>query len=274
MLAMVLSGCVSTGSATTSISTVTQHPLPTLIPPTYTLTPHPAKTATLTPSVTLEPEQAKHFLLSMLREPKCSACFWGISPEKTTLSEAKNTFSGLGIELTHTSTQNNGDFYALIYDFDNGLRVSPVFTIQNDIVKNITVDIIPEKHKAGVPRQWLAYSPEMLIKQYGLPSKVDFILDWGAPSPSYTITIYFNEVDLIVEYHSYDIGGKAKTPQVCPLTDSFDIVRIWFGKDPEHSQLEGVLLEKATSMTMEEFAKLMTGIPDKACVNLKGEMFP
>jgi len=33
------------------------------------------------------------------------------------------------------------------------------------------------------------------------------------------------------------------------------------------------LLEEATSMTMEEFSKLMTGNPNKACLNLKVKMF-
>ena len=149
----------------------------------------------------------------------------------------------------------------------------PTLTIQNDIVKNINVSIVPEIYEPELSREWLAYSPETLINRYGSPSKVDLSIDWST-SPSYNVVIYFKAVDLIVEYYGYNIGGDGASPQVCPLTDQFDLVRVWMGKNPEKPPLEGVPLEEATSMTLKEFYGLMTGVPDKACLNLKGEAFP
>jgi hypothetical protein len=85
------------------------------------------------------------------------------------------------------------------------------------------------------------------------------------------MVMYFDAENLIVEYYSYDLGAKL---QVCPPTDQMDSVRLWMGQDPQYPPLEDVPLEKATSMTMEEFSKLMTGDPNKACFKLKPEIFP
>jgi hypothetical protein len=46
------------------------------------------------------------------------------------------------------------------------------------------------------------------------------------------------------------------------------------GKNPKDPPRVAVPLEKATSMTTEEFSKLMTGNPSKACFTLNGEIFP
>lgn len=276
VFAMILSGCGPSDSIIKPTSTQTQPPLPTLILPTSTPTPRPTQTATLTPPATLQPEQAKNAIRALLQGPDCPApCFWGIIPGQTTFGEAKNIFTYLGLQLKHTNTQNNEDFYALIYDLDSGLRVSPVLTIQNELVKNIEVGINPERRQVGVPREWLAYSPETLIKRYGPPTKVGFFVGRGAPQLSYAMNLYFNAVNLIVEYGGYDVGvGPASSFRICPLIDQSDNVRVWLGPNPEHPPLDAVPLEKATSLTMDEFSKLMTGTPQNACINLKKEMFP
>ena len=131
-------------------------------------------------------------------------------------------------------------------------------------------NVNPEKEKAGSPRKWLAYSPETLINRYGSPSKVNFNVDRGE-APSYGMVMYFDSKKLIVEYYSYDLGARW---QVCPLLNQMDSVWLWMGRDPQYPPLEDVPLEKATSMTIEEFSKLMTGIPSKACFILKEEVFP
>jgi hypothetical protein len=85
----------------------------------------------------------------------------------------------------------------------------------------------------------------------------------------------FDTVDLIVEYTGYDVIPRQKDlPKICPLTVQFDSVRLWMGKNPYQLPREAITLETATSLTMEEFSKLMTGDPNKACFNLKEEAFP
>jgi hypothetical protein len=83
--------------------------------------------------------------------------------------------------------------------------------------------------------------------------------------------VYFDTVDLIVQYNSYDISAKW---QICPLTDQIDSVRIWMGTNPIYPPPDLVPLEQATPLTMEKFSELMTSDPKKACLTLKEEMFP
>lgn len=268
VIGILLSGCISSESTITPTSMQTQPPLLTSTAPVSkpTSTPRPTQTATLTPPVTLEPAQAKNTIRTLLREPvDCPApCFWGVVPGQTTLGEAKNIFTRLGLHLVEDRTFD--------YDFDNGLSISATLRIQKDwIVENLTIYITPEMQRSRIPREWLAYSPETLIKRYGMPAKVDFNVDRGE-FPSYLMDIYFDAVDLIVEYVSYDLGAQL---QVCPLTDQIRSVHIWMGRNPENPPpLELVTLEQATSMTREEFSKLLIGDPSKACFNLKEEMFP
>jgi hypothetical protein len=271
ILAIAFSSCVSNETIITPTWTQMQLPSPTSVSSTPTRTLQP----TQTPPATLEPEQAKEIMKTLLRElVDCRApCFWGIMPGQTTLGEAKNIFTHLGLQLEHTNTQDSKDFYGLIHKFDTGLQVTPVLTIRNHIVENLSVGITPETQKANVPREWFAYSPETLIKQYGTPSRVSFALDWG-PRSFFDMVMRFDTVELIVEYTGYDImDGTAESPQVCPLADQFDSVRLWMGQDPRYPPPEVVPLEEATSMMLEEFANLIMGNPDTACFNLKKEVF-
>jgi len=272
---IALFGCVSKSLPPTPAQTAIQTLSPTQVPLTATPVPSPTQTATLTPPATLEPEQAQETIQGLLREPvDCDApCFWGIVPGQTTLGEAVNIFTRLGLQ-TKKIRLDKKEFYSIDHDFDNGVSIGVNLTTQDKLVENLRIYITPEKQKAGVPRMWSAYSPETLIKRYGLPSRVGFAVDRG-PHHAFEMVIYFDSVDLIAEYSGHNIlGGTVASPQVCPLTDQFDSVGIWMGKNPEYPPYEGIPLDKVTSMTMEEFSKLITGTSNNACFNLKGEAFP
>ena len=269
LIAAMLSGCVS--------GNVTSKPTPTfptsmLLTPTLILS--PVSTVTSHPIATLEPEQAKDAIRTLLQNTSnCeSPCIWGIIPGQTMLGDTQNIFTHLAIPLVHTNTRDGKEFYSVTYNFDNGLGITPTFTIQNNIVKNISLIIIPETRQPGVPKNWQAYSPEVLINKYGQPSKVDFLIGQAPSFISYSMVMYFEVVDLIVEYHGNDLGGEPVSPKVCPLTDKFNIIRVWLGPNPEHPPFAGVPLEDAASMNLEEFSERMIGNLDSACINLKEEM--
>jgi hypothetical protein len=201
-LSVITSCTQATGTGVVAPTwTEMQPPTFTSIPPTVTPTARATLTATLTPPATLEPEQAKETIMTLLQDSvDCKApCFWGIVPRQTTLGEARNNFTQLGLNLELTRTEGRRKFYAVVHDFDNGLSITVILTIQNDLVENLRTYISPEKLNAVVPRAWSAYSPETLINQYGLPSRVDFYLDWG-PRSFFDMVIYFDSVNLIVEY--------------------------------------------------------------------------
>lgn len=279
VIASVLSGCVSAGSTIVPVQAETPTLSPTPIHPTSTSTFTPTSTVTVTSTLpaTLEPEHAKELVRTFLQgHVDCKApCFWGIEPGLTTFDEAINTFTHLGIRLKFTATTDGKDFYAAIYNLDNGIRVSLVIGIQNNTVKTLDVEInINDTSQMGTPRKWSAYSPETLISRYGPPSRVDFFLGRVASTPTHSMILYFETVHLIVEYLGTNILNDGPGLEICPLTNKVDFLKIWMGDDPRHPPSLGVPLEEATSLTLGEFSKLMTGNPGQACFKLKEDAFP
>ena len=294
IVAFFLGGC-GQSSSTALPGAMNQHPSSTLNSPTATLThtPQPSQTATSTATIepspiptitpittptslpTLEPDIAGEKIRTLLQDAvDCAApCFWGIVPGDTNLGESEKVFTHLGLPIM--SGYNEGkDFSGINYDLAGGLSLGVSLTIQDHVVENIRVIIIPEKPKAGKVREWLAYSPEALIKRYGMPSRVDFHADWG-PGPLFGMVMYFEKVDLIVQYTGEKIIPIQRGASwVCPLTAQFDDVRLWIGKDPLYPPGRGTPLEKVTSFTIETFAKLMGGDPNQACFIFNGNAMP
>ena len=103
---------------------------------------------------------------------------------------------------------------------------------------------------------------------------MQFAIDNG---PNYVIgmTMYFDDYDLIADYSGYNMfPDRPHSPRLCPLTAPFDHVRLWMGPSPQDPpSFETVALEKATSLTMDQFIQLMLGDPQKACFTLNGDMF-
>lgn len=275
LTALGISGCVPTSSTTVLTQTETPISLPVPIHLTTTSTFTPVATVTTTLPATLEPEKAKESIRMLLQEPiECKVpCFWGVVPGQTTLDEAVNIFAHLGLNLKFTATLGGKDFYQVVYNLGNGIEVSPVIAVQNNLVLSIDIGI-NDVSQAEISRKWSAYSPETLINQYGSPSRVDFFLGRVAPTPIHSMILYFDALDLIVEYSGADIVSDVPTLGICPLTNQVDLVRIWIGDDLQYPPSDGIPLEEATSLTMEEFTKLMVGDPEDACFSLKGEAFP
>jgi hypothetical protein len=287
MAVFALAGCapVSPTMQPTQIPSVTIPAIPTsVLTPTGTASlpsDTPSPTMTWTPFYTLEPVQVTETLQPLLKEPmNCSVpCFWGIIPGKTSLDEARLFFSKLGFipfEGMDRNTPSSGMyFYTISYDSGSGYPSSVTLHASNNLVENIVVNPDILKPKEGSPREWIAYSPETLIKQFGEPSSVRFYgRSYGLVGSFQNIAIdmimYFDTSDLIVHY-----SGAGMTPQrFCPSTAPFDFLRIWIGPYPPNApSFEAVPLEKATSLTMEQFTQLMTGDPNKACFKLKEELF-
>jgi hypothetical protein len=199
-------------------------------------------------------------------------CFWGIIPGKTSLDEARIFFSRLGLISREGTDPNSGKyFYSIAYDPTTGDNSYVTLLIDNNnLVESIVVNPDIPKPKEGSPREWIAYSPETLIKRYGEPSHVEFAVG-SQQNISITMIMYFDTSDLIVRYSGYNMTPR----RFCPLTAPFEHVRLWMGHNPlDTPSFETVPLEKATSMTMEQFSNLITGDPGKACFSLNGEVFP
>jgi hypothetical protein len=274
----VLGGC-----ATLSPTQEVHLPSPTNLPATDTVAPTstvpPAVTETSSPTATqkplalLNPESVKETVQPLLQDPMDCAvpCFWGITPGKTRLDEVRAFFSPLGLTHKEGTDPNSGKYvYSVAYESGMGRDSSVIFYTSNSLVENIEVTPEITKQKEGSPREWIAYSPETLIKRYGSPSRVEFTVGSG-PNIGMDMIMYFDTSDLIVHYSGYNMTPES----FCPLMAPFDFVRLWIGPNPPDTpSFDTVPLEKATSLTMDQFTQLMKGDPQNACFTVKGEVSP
>ncbi len=288
----LITSCGSNSSTTThntlaNVTSETPIITPTIsirnmLPPTLTVsttnlktTNTPISTLTIEPSTspTLKPEQAGLEIMSYMQGTKrCNTpCFLGVVPGKTTVEEAKDIFTHLRLQVD-CKLYLGQEFCWVDYKFNDGLRVSGNLLVQNQIIWNITEYIVPESPNPNTAREWLAFSPETLINIFGSLSNVSVILGTG-PQSLFQMIMVFDQSNLIVEYDALNLV-RSKTQSICPLTDSFDSIRIWMGEDPVYPPKEGIPIDKATSLTIKEFSDLLIGNPDEACFQINGDMFP
>lgn len=254
-------------------STNVESPSFTLASPTFTAT----STETVTPTLpaTLTPLEANERIRSFLQKAEeCLApCFWGIVPETTTLDEAITIFDTIGLGLEQTNARNNQEFYATNYDREKELEIGIILGIQDNIVKTLDASIT-DTSEVGTPRKWSVYSPEALINQYGIPSKVEFFLGRVTPKPTHSMVLYFEDVELIVSYTGSDLLKSSPQLEICPITNRVEYIQIQVGKNQRHPPKQGIPLKEASSLSLQDFSKLMLGDPNKACFTLKDAAFP
>jgi hypothetical protein len=226
-----------------------------------------APTLTLTPIATLVPQEITETLQPLIEDPmNCSVpCFWGIIPGKTRLNDVDVFFKQLGFTPFEGYDPSSGrDFYTIEYKAGSSANSSFTLYISNGVIENIDVKPRIVKQKEGNPREWIAYSPETLIKRYGTPTDVEFGVDWQQ-SVSIAMVMYFSSPDLSVLYEGYDMDFL----RFCPLTAPFDYVDVLIGPSPKFLSMDyTVPLEKATSLTLDQFSQLMLGDPKKACFSI------
>jgi hypothetical protein len=262
----------------TPTTTHTISPSPTVKLPSVT----PSSTNTPTPFDTLQPEVVEQTLQPLFREPlDCAApCFWGMTAQKTTLDEANLFFNHLGLPFNRGIDQEKGNdyFYEYIrYESSSGLSSNIRLYGYKNLIETIRVQMsVPHRDQAS-RKAWLAYTPETLIKRYGSPSRVDLVYLVGPDIYySYLMNLYFDANSMIVEYIGGDLIAPnfPYSPRICPLTaNPINQVWVWLGDNPRDPPHPGVEVEKATSLTIDQFTQLMLGDPRNACFTLDWKAF-
>jgi hypothetical protein len=250
--------------------------------PTLTHTPTPLPpTQTLTLADTLEPDQAAIEIKDLLENPVTCPfpCFWGIMPNITTLGEVRNIFHRLRVHFYPSSRVDNVFFADPRFD---NLSINVQFEIQDELVKSVRGRIGLENYKgAATPRVWSSFSTENLLKQYGIPSSVDFNISYptepGFPQGIawYSMIMRFDQYPFAIDYFKGEVR-QDKLIQVCPLTDKFSGVDIYIGYDPatyRSKGVDGIPLEKITSIDIDRFYELMTQGKGSACFDLNADVY-
>jgi hypothetical protein len=182
------------------------------------------------------------------------------------VGEAKNVLTRLGLQVTSSFFEGK-DTHVTHHELTDGPAFQIVFTAENSVVSNLRVGVTGETSQAT------AYSLDSLIKRLGPPSNVEFWICRGEVA-CYGIVMYWDDLDLIVQYYSLDVDHGDERIRVCPIQDEIFHVRLWLGPDPENPPFGAIALKEAASMTAEKFSQLMTGDPLDACLDLNVEIFP
>jgi hypothetical protein len=145
-------------------------------------------------------------------------------------------------------------------------------TVEDNLVMNMTTGIeLPPYKEVPDPRGWQAYSVEALFRKYGSPSHIGFKLSYPTEpgyNPDntawYDMVLEYDDLHLIIEYfHGWTKDGNQI--KACPLSDQFENIGIYLGKAPPYPPGMGVPLEKATSLSIEQFSDLMKRPSNLAC---------
>jgi hypothetical protein len=205
----------------------------------------------------------------------CEApCFLGITPGVTKMDEIRAFFESINLSPYEGFDKASGrNFYTITYKTTGGSRPKATFFATGNKVESmfISPDII--KQENGEVREWMAYSPETLINQFGSPSSVMISLDRG-PNYVITLTMNFEKLDFSVQYTGYNMyPDRPDRPELCPLQAAFDGVELWIGSPRPNPPFGGMTIDEVTSLTTEQFSKLMVGDKNAACFVINGDKY-
>jgi hypothetical protein len=224
----------------------------------------------------LNSDQIEKTLASYLMNPetKTQKVFFDAIPGKTTVNEIDNNLSYLNLQEIKNVNLGNGTIITS-YTIKSGLSVQINYHIINNIVESLRIRILPNKDVNGSTSEWMFFSPEVLIQQYGEPSRIDFILDWG-PNSLFEMKMFFDKEKLIVKYVGFDvIPRNIESKAICPLQIQFDEIDVWMGKNPVGApETAGVSIEDATGLTINQFSDLLKRKQMNACILLDRNKFP
>lgn len=232
----------------------------------------PSSTVTLSPVLTYTKRERDTFLQKMISEPiDCAApCFLGITTGETTSEEVQNILKYYGLE-TYVVNNEGKEAINFGYDFPNGLNISAILPIRNNVIETITVNLTPNHPKVGAWQGWGAYSPISLISKYGPPTQVEFASSHG-PTTFFSMIMYFQRENLIIEYYAQSVENLEKNGiQLCPLEISYNFAKFWMGDNPLYPPGKAISLDKVSSLTLSEFSDLLEDDPGKACFEINAD---
>ncbi|MCE9645704.1 MAG: hypothetical protein K8S20_06865 [Chloroflexi bacterium] len=198
-------------------------------------------------------------------------CFLGIMVNSN-IEDAVGYIEKLDLPLKVTQGSTGNAYFSPIRG-DGFPEISLIFTEKNGFVQTLNAKI----DGRGVSQEeWKFYSPENILKKYGIPDNVEilFLSNGEAPeNPGYAMVFYYNEIKLVINYIFGLFDNKA-TLTACPNETQFELIDVWLGNVLDYQQARGVSLEKATSLTISQFYDLMMEGSKNVCFNLDIREFP
>jgi hypothetical protein len=273
-----LSNPTTTIPLTPFVGTLTASPSRT---PQPSKTQFPLSTMTLTPVATLTSEMAKQILDDFMKTNGGFPLFefFGIVPNQTTLTDAQNIFNRLRAPLILMSQENGLEYYSTNINYQSNVWLSPLIPVRAGTIQSFYVAVDIQQDAMRWSDVWPTFSPEALIAQLGGPSAVRFRLEYphesGFPAGTawYDMTMYFDEVKLMILYGRAPVTDMGGVVYICPIKDAFSSGRVWFGDDPENPPYPGLELTDVSNLTIDEFQSLLVDKAEQACFDLNAKAF-
>lgn len=242
--------------------------------PSPTLTSVP--TMTRTPLPTLSPEDMEKLLAELLRtNGNCSEpCFWGITPDKSNFDDAVTFLKSLGSKGLE-GVKDSIRYYNVIYDYKDEIIISIAFPEHNGSVGEINAGLGGLQNDNISSSDWSAFQLDSIIRTYGTPSSVNIVLGEGPNGRvSYQLLLIYDAAKLSILYDPTDIAIlPAPVLHTCPLAKhGISKLDFWLGRDPEELSRGMKGIDEVSSLTVEDFSKLVIDKKENACfdINLKG----
>lgn len=307
---VLVSGCVAADESPVSTSLLpTYESLPTLTI-TATLSPSPIMTQTAffptptiasTPLPTLTAEKRLNFTKELFRtNGNCKLpCWWGVIPGEATWPEVEVFLEYVGAR-TGSQLLNDGSVYhgtgGFDFDLPEGIIANRVgFLERAGVIELITIYSEGYSNPKAFQEQWAAYSPNLLIKEYGVPSRVWLESISSGPVTEhriagYTLWVFYDHLGFLVLYEGY--GEYEPIYHFCPRFENGEDIRFieMYLQSPDNPNpievTTGIIgleiapyprvqsIKDATGINITEFYNLFVQEDIQACFDTPRDIWP
>jgi len=275
----------------TAISTPTAIPIPTeTVTSTATETKTQVPTNSPTPAPTLSRAERDTAVLELLKSTSgCRLpCWWGIKPGQSTWDEAQFVFMHLGFGDIYKKTLSEGmvvHSQSIYFDSKNTIGIDTFLYEKNDMIVSININGNGNLDGAKFRGIMLAYSPENIFVDYGIPSRIwvsssDHFNEQVDPGTKmfYKLFFYYDDLGFLIVYDG--LVDYQTTYHICPsfsangFIDGLELymqpansstplenLTLWGSK--EH--LGALTLEEAAGISVQDFFNLYKNATGPVC---------
>jgi hypothetical protein len=286
------SGCgVSPLNTFTVESTEINSPTPIITP-----TPTVNSTAEEMPMPTLTSDERMLLVQEwLINNAGCNLpCWWGVEPGRTTWNEVSEILNRVGAKSSIYEEDGTLMHYTGGFDFDQEHVFNSVaFQEKDAIITAIVIDASGFNDSANFKKTWGSFSPEKIIADYGVPTRIwvksgSSVNDGSlGPTMPYWVWLFYDHLGILVSY-----SGQAKYEslyEMCPvfgeqgnLSDDIDI----FLQSPEantslenlptvkYNARDAIPIEEAAHISPSEFYDLLTKPDTTPCFETPRSIWP
>jgi hypothetical protein len=282
-------------STSTSIPMVTASPTRNVTPTTAssTLTSQPGLAPSVMPTLTTSQRQA--YFRNLLKQPTCELpCWWGISPGTSSWTGVADVLTHLGAITSPQPASDDSVYHGVGgFNFEELKIYNKVgFMERSGTIESIDLRSESGLNPIGFQELWAQYSPRILIREYGSPSRVWLESAYNVPvgandEVGYSLWLLYDKLGFLAGY-----TGTVKheaTYHFCPRFEQgqdIQSLELFLQAVDSPIPLESLLpvdslhgpyihtIEDAAGLSVEQFAALFEQQDKPACFDSPGKIWP